>query len=631
MPRLALHWQIIIGLILGLLVGIVVNLAWGDERWAGLGVRHPASYVEGEPYKAPKPKKKVERAAREWLLAGLQEAYAEGAEQAPPLEEVVAPFADDDMSVEEAEDELLLAATWLVQPTLPETLNLTYEPPDEAVLAEAVEHLREQLSNEEQLGEQIEPPDPEETEAAAGLFASIVETVANATDQRITMTARPNENPTLGARSALFVRRAVEFVGDLFLRLLRFIAAPIVLFSLIVGAASLNDLRKLSRIGGKTIGIYIVTTAVAITVGLVLANLVRPGKWVPQEVRDEMAGKGVEAAAERIEAATAPNVWETMLNIVPTNPFGALAEGEMLQILFAALAVGIALTLIPKDKARPVIAFCDGMTDVIIKLVHVIMLTAPYAVFALIVRVVADLGLDVLLALIVYSVVVILGLAVMVFVVYPGVLRALTPMRYGRFFAGIAPAQLLAFSSSSSSATLPVTMECVEERLGVSEDVTSFAVPLGATINMDGTALYQGVAAVFIAQLYGLGLDLGQQLTIVLTATLASIGTAGVPGVGMIMLVIVLQAVGMPAEVMAGGLAIIFGVDRILDMCRTTCNVTGDCMVATVVASSEGELATAEEVRARREAARQAGLDEHPVEPSEDQYAKSPGPGAVGD
>jgi len=420
----------------------------------------------------------------------------------------------------------------------------------------------------------------------------------------VNLLAKNGSLPTEGAGAAVvgFVSKLNGFVGDLFLRLLRFIAAPIVLFSLIVGAASLNDIKKLSRIGGKTIAIYISTTAVAIVIGLMLANVVKPGsdRFVPQEMRDTLAEAGSGEASARIESAVAPDVWATFLNIVPTNPFEALAEGRMLQIVFTALAIGIALTLIPKKKAGPVIAVCDAMTDVIIKIVHVVMLTAPYAVFALIARVVADLGLDVLQALLAYSLVVVFALGMMIFVVYPLVLRVFTPVRYGRFFGAIAPAQLLAFSSSSSGATLPVTMDCVENRLGVSEDVTSFAVPLGATINMDGTALYQGVAAVFIAQLYGLDLTIGQQLTIVLTATLASIGTAGVPGVGMIMLVIVLQSLGMSAEVMTGGIAIIFGVDRILDMCRTTCNVTGDAMVAAVVASSENELLTEEEVAARQ-------------------------------
>lgn len=402
------------------------------------------------------------------------------------------------------------------------------------------------------------------------------------------------------------------FVGDLFLRGLRFIAVPIVLFSLIVGASSLNDLRKLSRIGGRTIAIYLSTTAVAISLGLVFANLARPGAWVSSELRDTLADMGGASAAAKVDAAVAPDVWATMLDIVPKNPFASLAEGAMLQVVFTALAIGAALTLIPEEKAQPVIDAADGLTDTIIKLVHVIMLGAPVAVFALIVKVMATLGLDVLGALVVYSLTVIAGLAVMTFVVYPTLLRLLTPVGFGRFFRAIAPAQLLAFSSSSSSATLPVTMDVVEKRLGASEDVTSFVVPLGATINMDGTALYQGVAALFIAQIYGIPLDLMDQVTIVLTATLASVGTAGVPGVGLIMLVIVLQSVGMPEDVMKGGIAIIFGVDRLLDMCRTTTNVTGDCMVATVVASLEDELADEATVAAGLAAEEATGLDEHP-------------------
>ena len=313
-----------------------------------------------------------------------------------------------------------------------------------------------------------------------------------------------------------------------------------------------------------------------------------------------------------MEKATAPDTWKTLLDIVPKNPFKALAEGKMLQVVFLALAIGAALTLVPRQKAEPVIRAADGLTDAIIKLVHLIMLTAPVAVFCLISRVMAKMGLDVLGALAIYSLTVIGGLMVMTFLVYPLVLKVFSGVGPRRFFKAIAPAQLLAFSSSSSSATLPVTMECVEERLGVSEEVTSFVVPLGATINMDGTALYQGVAALFIAQLYGIDLGMGAQLTIVLTATLASVGTAGVPGVGLIMLVIVLQAVGMPDDVMKGGIAIIFGVDRILDMCRTTTNVTGDCMVATVVAKVEGALSSEAEVMAVAAKRVAGGIDENP-------------------
>ena len=251
------------------------------------------------------------------------------------------------------------------------------------------------------------------------------------------------------------------------------------------------------------------------------------------------------------------------------------------------------------------------------------MLTAPIAVFCLIARVMANMGLEVLGALLVYSLTVIAGLAVMTFIVYPAVLWTFAKVPPQRFFSAIAPAQLLAFSSSSSSATLPVTMECMEDRLGASEEVTSFVVPLGATINMDGTALYQGVAALFIAQLYGVDLTFGDQLTIVLTATLASVGTAGVPGVGLIMLVIVLQAVGINDTVMAGGIAIIFGVDRLLDMCRTTTNVTGDCMVTAVVAHAEGELAHPDVVAARRAKMAETGLDEHPLPDPGERSTKS--------
>lgn len=388
-----------------------------------------------------------------------------------------------------------------------------------------------------------------------------------------------------------FVVALNDFVGDLFLRCLRFVAVPIVLFSLIVGASSLRDLRKLSRIGGKTVGIYIGTTALAITLGLLLANVVRPGQFVSEEVRNQLAAEreGQAETSMAVAEERMPSGWDRLLDIVPRNPAEALAEGNMLQVVFLALAIGIALTLIPEERAKPVMRVCEGMTDVILALVRAVMQVAPYAVFALLVEVMATMGLDVLGALLVYSAVVIAGLAGMIFVIYPLILRIGSGMPMGRFLSGIAPAQLLAFSSSSSSATLPVTMECVEERLGVKSEVTSFVIPLGATINMDGTALYQGVAAVFIAQLYGIELTLGDQLTIVLTATLASIGTAGVPGVGIVMLIIVLGSLGFSPEVMASGIAIIFGVDRLLDMCRTACNVTGDAMVASVVGASEAD------------------------------------------
>jgi proton glutamate symport protein len=293
-----------------------------------------------------------------------------------------------------------------------------------------------------------------------------------------------------------------------------------------------------------------------------------------------------------------------ILDVVPSNPFAAMAEGNTLQVVVAALLVGVAITLLPSEKARVLTDFFDAMTDVVIKIVEMILLIAPFAVFALIVVVLSDLGVGMLLSLLKYAGVVVAGLAIVMFGVYPAILKAFTPVGYRRFFRAISPAQLLAFSSSSSGATLPVTMECCEHRLGVKEEVGSFVLPIGATINMDGTALYQGVAAVFIAQLYGMHLTVGDQIHIVLTATLASIGTAAVPGVGIVMLVIVLDAVNIPLE----GIAVILGVDRILDMCRTTVNVTGDCMTAAVVAHTEGALLTEEQVEARL--AERRALDE---------------------
>ena len=417
----------------------------------------------------------------------------------------------------------------------------------------------------------------------------------------------PNEYADLTARVAVFARQANEFIGKLFMQGLKFIAVPIVLFSLVAGVASLNDTRKLGRIGGKTIGIYLCTTAVAITVGLVAANLAKPGKSFPEEKRIQLEAQYQADAASKVENADKErnkSAWDNILNIFPSNPFESMAAGNTLQVVVVGLLVGFAITLLPQKEAEPLIQFFEGMTNVVIKIVEVILKIAPIAVFSLIVAVVADLGIEVLQSLLLYCLTVVGGLAIMMFLIYPLVLKVFTPVGYGRFFKAISPAQLLAFSSSSSGATMPVTMECVEKRLGVSEDVTSFVIPVGATINMDGTALYQGVAAVFIAQMFNMDLSIVDQLTIVLTATLASIGTAAVPGVGIVMLVIVLESVGLPLE----GIAVILGVDRILDMCRTSVNVTGDCMVAAVVAHSENELLAPEQLAlvANRP------LDEHP-------------------
>lgn len=389
----------------------------------------------------------------------------------------------------------------------------------------------------------------------------------------------------------------IKPIGTIFINALKMIAVPLVLASLIVGVSNLGDISKLSRIGGKTIGIYLVTTVLAITIGLVLVNIFKPGKSLPVETRENLlalyegdAGSKAGVAAELQNQSPL----QPLVDIVPENFFLATTDNSaMLQVVFFAIIMGIALLKIPKSKGSPVIAFFDGFNDVIIQIVNFIMMIAPYGVFALMASLIVEIAgdnpdsaLQLLMALLKYSLVVLGGLFIMTFIVYPSILMAFTKVKYLDFFKAIRPAQLLAFSTSSSSATLPVTMKQVEEELGVSEEVSSFVLPLGATINMDGTSLYQGVAAVFIAQALGMDLSWTQQLMIVLTATLASIGSAGVPGAGLIMLIIVLESINVPAA----GIALIIAPDRILDMFRTVVNVTGDAVVTTVVASTEGEL-----------------------------------------
>jgi len=379
--------------------------------------------------------------------------------------------------------------------------------------------------------------------------------------------------------------------GSIFVNLLKLIAVPLVFASLIKGVASLSDISKLSRIGGKTIAIYLTSTVIAVTIGLLLVNIVQPGANFD---RDSISQTESMKEGTNKKIADAGNVKELgplqfLIDIVPTNIFDAASNNRnMLQVIFFAIFFGIAMVMLPDEKTTYVKGFFDGINDIILQIVDIIMMAAPYGVFALLGGLVVDFGAsaDLFIALAKYSATVIFGLLLMIFVVYPIILKIFTKMKYKDFFKGIMPAQMLAFSTSSSAATLPVTMERCEDHLGVSEEVSSFVLPLGATINMDGTSLYQAVAAVFIAQAYGMDLDMGQQLTIVLTATLASIGAAAVPGAGMVMLVIVLGAIGVPTE----GLALIFGVDRILDMMRTVVNVTGDATVATVVAATEGQL-----------------------------------------
>lgn len=389
----------------------------------------------------------------------------------------------------------------------------------------------------------------------------------------------------------------VKPFGTIFVNLLKLIAVPLVLASLIVGVTNLNDVAKLSRMGGKTILFYMVTTVFAITIGLTVVNVMQPGKALPKETQAELQAsysENIEGSQESAMEFKERGPLDFVVDIVPQNVVKSASDnGNMLQIVFVAILLGIGIIQIPKEKGTVLITFFDSLNDVIIKLVDFIMLTAPYGVFALIAGVIVDLAgddltkaLDLLGALGWYCIAVVLGLMLHVLIVYSSLFKLFSKMKLKNFFKAIRPAILLGFSTSSSSATLPVTMERVEKNAGVDEEVSSFVLPIGATINMDGTSLYQAVAAVFIAQALGLDLSIAQQLTIVLTATLASIGAAGVPGAGIIMLVIVLQAIEVPVE----GIALILGVDRILDMCRTAVNITGDAAVSVAVAHTEGLL-----------------------------------------
>lgn len=386
----------------------------------------------------------------------------------------------------------------------------------------------------------------------------------------------------------------VKPMGDIFVRLLKMIAVPLVFSSLLVGVASLHDVRKLSRIGGRTILIYLGTTILAISLGLFMGNVVKPGHQLPRETRDQLMvsyQSNTEKTLKTAQQFKETSPLQPIVEMVPDNLIAAAGSNTgMLQVVFFAIMAGLALIRIPEKKSKPVLSFFDGFNDLTIKLVEYIMFLAPIGVFALMGTLVVEVAgedpmsaLALLRALFWYGCTVVIGLAGMVFLVYPFILKVFTGINPLAFYKAIRPAQLLAFSTSSSNATLPVTMERCEKHLGVSEEVTSFVLPLGATINMDGTSLYQGVAALFIAQALDIPLDLSDQLMIVLTATLASVGSAGVPGAGLVMLVIVLESVGIPTE----GIALILAVDRVLDMCRTVVNVTGDAMVCTVIASTE--------------------------------------------
>jgi len=390
-----------------------------------------------------------------------------------------------------------------------------------------------------------------------------------------------------------FTKLWIKPFGTIFINLLMLIAVPLVLASLIKGVSSLSDVVKLSRIGGKTIGLYLVTTVVAVGIGLLLVNTIRPGDTFSEEKKEQLKEQYASKAFKKQQKADQykeRGPLDFFVDIVPKNIFLSVQDNKnMLQVIFFAILFGFALVLIPENKAGPVIDFFDGVFEAIIKVVEIVMKAAPIGVFALLAGIIVDFSgdvLELLTALLIYSFTVIIGLVFLAYILYPSVLRVFTKMKYGTFFKGITPAQLVAFSTSSSAATLPVTMKQCEEELGVSKEITSFALPLGATINMDGTSLYQSVAAVFIAQAFGHDLTIAHQLTIVLTATLASIGAAAVPGAGTVMLVIVLQAIGIDPA----GIALIFAMDRPLDMCRTVVNITGDATVASIVASTEGQL-----------------------------------------
>jgi proton glutamate symport protein len=380
--------------------------------------------------------------------------------------------------------------------------------------------------------------------------------------------------------------------GTIFINLLKMIAVPLIVVSLLVGLSDLKDISKLSKLGGRTVFYYLCSTITAVSIGLVLANIIKPGSYINEESRKSLLENFSVDASQKIELAAktkSTGPLQPLIDIVPDNFFMALSDnGSMLQVIFFVILIGIGLILIEEKKAKPVVDFFKGLNEVIMKLIDVIMLFSPYGVFALMAALMVEIpDFSTLAALGIYGLTVLSGLFLMTFVFYPSLLLIFAKVNPVKFFKAIAPAQLLAFSTSSSAATLPVTMECVTEHVGVDEEVSSFVLPLGATVNMDGTSLYQAVAAIFIAQaMLPYPLDFNTQLMIVVTATLASIGSAAVPSAGMVMLVIVLGQAGIPEA----GLALIFAIDRPLDMCRTVVNVSSDATAATIIAKSVKKL-----------------------------------------
>jgi Na+/H+-dicarboxylate symporter len=366
---------------------------------------------------------------------------------------------------------------------------------------------------------------------------------------------------------------AFTLVGSVFVAFISMMVVPLVFVSLTLGAAQIGDVKKLGRIGGKTLGFYLLTTAIAITLAIIIGLIFKPGSFM------QITGDF------NYEAKEAPALVSVLIDMVPRNPIAALANGNMLQIIIFALFTGTAMTLLG-EKAAKVKSIFEELNDIILKMVMMVMKLAPYGVFALVGKTMATFGFDAVGSLAAYMLCVIGGLFIHALVTYQGLLYATTRLNPIKFYKNFFPAIAVAFSTSSSNATLPVTIETVEERLGVNKELASFTLPLGATINMDGTAIMQGVATVFIAQLYGIDLGIADFLTVIVTATLASIGTAGVPGVGLIMLSMVLTQVGLPVE----AIGLILGIDRILDMTRTAVNITGDAVCTLIVAKSENEL-----------------------------------------
>ena len=376
-----------------------------------------------------------------------------------------------------------------------------------------------------------------------------------------------------GPEGEAFVTTWLKPIGSLFINLIKMLIVPLIFSSLVVGLTSMDDIKKMGRIGAKTFGIYLATTAVAITIGLGLGILLQPGAGIDL------------GAAVAMEAKAAPSFVQTLLNMVPRNPIDAMSKGAVLQLIVFAIFLGISINL-AGEKGKPLAKVMEAVAESMYRMTDIVISFAPYGVFGLMAWVAGKFGLAALLPLGKIILGVYLGCLIHAVFTLGGTIAFVARLNPIRFFKGIVSAQAVAFTTTSSSGTLPVTMECVQKNLGVSKPLSSFVLPLGATINMDGTALYQGVAALFIAQAYGIDLTTGNYITIILTSTLASIGSAGVPGAGLIMLTLVLTSVGLPLE----GIALVAGIDRILDMARTTINVTGDSMVAVLMAKSEGEL-----------------------------------------